>query len=84
MCSAIGRVVVATVVDHIDGNSATSEGYRDDNYASLCASHHAQKTASCDGAFGNRKGKMRVAIGVDGYPVTWDKAGGSVESPDGS
>jgi 5-methylcytosine-specific restriction protein A len=81
MCLQMGgRVTEATVVDHRNGRADRPEDYRDDNYASLCASHHAQKTAACDGAFGNRKGKMRPPIGLDGYPIGWDAGGADTVS----
>ncbi|WP_417251061.1 HNH endonuclease signature motif containing protein [Castellaniella sp.] len=49
-CSAQGRVRLATVVDHIDGNAMNNDR---SNLQSLCASCHSAKTAREDGGFGN-------------------------------
>lgn len=57
-CQAEGKVVVATVLDHIIPHRGNSELFwRKGNHQPLCASHHSQKTALEDGGIGaNRKG----------------------------
>lgn len=51
-CDKRGRVTVATVCDHIDGdcNNNPEDG---SNYQSLCRTCHATKTAREDGGWGN-------------------------------
>ena len=49
VCQAVGKVVVATDVDHIDGNTSNNGP---DNLMSLCHSCHSIKTAAQDGSFG--------------------------------
>lgn len=58
-CGAEGRVVAATVVDHIVAwQKGATEAERERLFAdpanlqSLCASHHGKKTAAEDGSFG--------------------------------
>lgn len=68
-CQAIGLVVEATHVDHIDGRADLPEHYANDRLQSLCASCHSTKTAAQDGAFGNKPGRIKRPFGIDGWPV---------------
>jgi 5-methylcytosine-specific restriction enzyme A len=53
-CLARGRVVPATVVDHIVPHRGDKERFWDEaNWRALCKSCHDQKTAREDGGFGN-------------------------------
>lgn len=55
-CLAEGRVVAGTVVDHIIPHRGDYQLMWDtSNWQSLCVFHHARKTATSDGAFGNRE-----------------------------
>jgi 5-methylcytosine-specific restriction protein A len=61
LCEEAGRVVVATVPDHIVAlvNGGTDT---EDNLQSLCAEHHRIKTAK---DLGHR---ARRTVGADGWP----------------
>ena len=52
ICLDNGKLVDATDVDHIDGNSNNNSV---DNLQSLCHSCHSRKTARQDGAFTGKK-----------------------------
>jgi 5-methylcytosine-specific restriction enzyme A len=57
MCAAEGIVAVAGVVDHIVPHKGDYGLMWDDgNHQPLCKRHHDTKTATEDGAFGNRQG----------------------------
>ena len=58
ICQAEGKVVVATVLDHIIPHRGNQEVFwRKGNHQPLCSSHHSQKTALEEGGIGaNRKG----------------------------
>lgn len=57
LCESEGRVTAAEVVDHIRPHRGDMDLFWDeDNWQSLCKQHHDAKTASRDGAFGNRAG----------------------------
>ncbi len=49
-CARAGRLRLASVVDHVDGNAMNNER---SNLQPLCSSCHAVKTAREDGGFGN-------------------------------
>ena len=52
-CEKEGRVVGATVVDHIQPHKGDKElMWNQDNWQSLCKSHHDSKTVLHDGGFG--------------------------------
>jgi len=71
-CEKQGRLVLATVCDHIVPHKGDLTLFYDyDNLQGLCTRCHAVKTATCDGAFGNptAKGKVSKACGVDGLPT---------------
>jgi 5-methylcytosine-specific restriction protein A len=52
-CLEQGRTTEATVVDHIIPHKGDKVTFWDrDNWQSLCATHHNEKTAREDGAFG--------------------------------
>jgi 5-methylcytosine-specific restriction protein A len=54
-CKAEGKIVSATVVDHIKPHRGDQLLMWDQsNWQPLCARHHAIKTARDDGGFGNR------------------------------
>ena len=57
-CKKKGRIVEATVVDHIVPHKGDMKLFWDSgNFQALCVKCHATKTASEDGGFGNvRKG----------------------------
>lgn len=81
-CKKIGRLTVATVVDHIEPHKGDQAMFWSvDNWQPLCKACHDRKTAREDGAFGN-KGKPRpsAACGVDGLPADrghhWNTPGG--------
>lgn len=81
-CQKIGRLTVATVLDHITPHKGDMDlFYRRDNLQQLCATCHNRKTASEDGGFGNKdKSKASSACGADGLPVDnmhhWNYPGG--------
>lgn len=53
-CEADGRVVAATVVDHIRPHKGDMGLFWDsDNHQALCEPCHNRKTATQDGGFGN-------------------------------
>lgn len=53
-CKAAGRVVVASVVDHVIPHRGDAALFWDvHNWQALCASCHARKTATEDGGFGH-------------------------------
>lgn len=55
-CKAKGNTVPATTVDHITPHNGNYELMWDPaNWQALCTRHHSIKTASQDGAFGNRE-----------------------------
>lgn len=54
-CEASGRVVAATIVDHIVPLTQGGERLVTSNVQSLCKHHHDLKTATEDGGVGNRK-----------------------------
>ena len=55
-CHESGLIVPATNVDHIVPHRGDMELFWDiENWQSLCATHHSQKTAKEDGGFGNGK-----------------------------
>lgn len=55
-CQAEGRIVSARIVDHIIPHKGDEKLFWDqDNWQSLCQSHHSKKTARSDGGFGNRR-----------------------------
>ncbi|MHA6905138.1 HNH endonuclease [Ralstonia syzygii subsp. celebesensis] len=62
-CSRAGRVVIARLVDHIDGDATNNER---SNLQGLCWPCHSAKTAREDGGFGNAK---RAASPVPAAPV---------------
>ena len=52
-CDKAGRVVVATVVDHITPHKGDQALFWDtDNWQPMCKRHHDEKTAREDGGFG--------------------------------
>ena len=52
-CMKAGRVMAATVVDHIKAHKGDKVLFWDkDNWQSLCKQHHDIKTATEDGGFG--------------------------------
>lgn len=54
-CASNGKVVAAEVVDHIKAAKGNKELFwNESNWQSLCKECHDRKTASEDGAFGNR------------------------------
>jgi len=55
-CQQEGLIVAATQVDHIIPHRGDYELMWDEsNWQSLCTHHHSLKTASEDGAFGNKR-----------------------------
>ena len=53
MCEAEGKIVSATVVDHIIPHKGDMNLFWDtNNHQALCKRHHDIKTATKDGAFG--------------------------------
>jgi len=53
-CEGEGKVVAATVVDHIKPHKGNKKLFWDKlNWQSLCAPCHNRKTATHDGGFGN-------------------------------
>ena len=54
LCAKNGRVVAATIVDHIIPHHGDQKLFWDPaNHQALCEQHHNVKTAKEDGAFGN-------------------------------
>lgn len=67
-CRAQGRVVSASVVDHIVPHRGDYGLMWDEaNWQPLCKTHHDRKTASEDGGFGNQT--LVKGCGVDGMPT---------------
>lgn len=62
-CKRQGRFVMATVVDHIDGDATHDDRA---NLQPLCASCHSAKTARENGGFGNRRVRRGRADASDG------------------
>ena len=57
VCAKEGRVVAATVVDHVTSAKDSPELFWDEsNWQPLCKYHHDTKTAKEDGAFGKSLG----------------------------
>jgi 5-methylcytosine-specific restriction enzyme A len=55
-CLQEGKLTPATVVDHIVPHKGNTELFWDEeNWQSLCDSHHSRKTAKEDGGFGLKK-----------------------------
>ena len=55
-CEAIGQLTEATEVDHIAPHRGDMTKFWDtNNWQSLCATHHARKTAREDSGFGNKR-----------------------------
>lgn len=70
-CKLLGRIVVATHVDHVVSiTDAPHLAWDLSNLRGLCHAHHSEKTAQVDGAFGRTKGR-RVIKGCDasGWPI---------------
>lgn len=57
MCLEEGRVTAAQHVDHVIPVTGPDDPlfWDPNNHQPLCASHHSKKTATEDGAFGNKK-----------------------------
>lgn len=66
-----GRERLANQVDHRVPVKEGGDPWAWDNLASCCQSCHSRKTASEDGAFGNKKGKGKPLRGCDanGRPI---------------
>lgn len=71
-CLQAGIASPAYAVDHIEPLTGPHDPRLLDPSAcqSLCQQCHAEKTATEDGGFGNRKGKRKPRIGLDGWPLT--------------
>jgi 5-methylcytosine-specific restriction enzyme A len=55
-CLEEGKLTPATVVDHIVPHKGNMELFwNEENWQSLCDSHHSRKTAKEDGGFGLKK-----------------------------
>ena len=55
-CRAEGRLTPATTVDHIISHHGNYDlMWNESNWQALCNRHHSIKTATQDGAFGNRE-----------------------------
>lgn len=53
-CQAVGKVTIATDLDHIEPHKGNMETFWDStNWQGLCKHHHSSKTAAEDGGFGN-------------------------------
>lgn len=67
-CRRQGRIVTASVVDHVVPHKGDQRLFWDEgNWQPLCSMHHSQKTAGEDGGFGN-KVKSNSAGAVPGTP----------------
>ncbi len=75
-CMEGGRVVPATIVDHIIPLSQGGAHKDEANSQSLCKYHHDLKTATEDGGFG----KLRKIGTVDIRPIAVEGVGGGVGS----
>jgi len=54
-CQALGRVTVATDLDHIVPHKGDMEMFwQSSNWQGLCSYHHKLKTVKEDGGFGNK------------------------------
>lgn len=71
VCVQQGLVRPGSAVDHIKPLTGPDDPSRLDpgNCQTLCASCHARKTATEDGGFGNKRGRVRPVIGLDGWPI---------------
>lgn len=49
-CERDGKIVLATDVDHVDGDNTNNDSA---NLQSLCHAHHSSKTVKYNGGFGN-------------------------------
>ena len=57
MCEAEGKIVAATIVDHIKAHKGDMVLFWDEsNWQSLCLYHNSAKAAREEGAFGNARG----------------------------
>ena len=84
MCQSIGKLTIATVVDHRAPHRGDEALFFDEsNWQSMCVQHHNEKTAAEDGGFGNRKltasdaRKPQQGCNASGYPLSrahhWNK-----------
>lgn len=65
MCEAKGRVTAAAVVDHRIPHRGDPVLFWDEsNWSALCKPHH-----DSDKQMAEKSGRVRVAIGLDGWPV---------------
>jgi len=58
ICQQEGIITAATVVDHIKAHRGDySLMWDETNWQALCSKHHSIKTATQDGAFGNKESR---------------------------
>lgn len=70
MCSALGVIEAAAVVDHIRQHKGDMALFWDgSNLQSLCKRHHDSDVQSVE-----KGGKIRQQIGLDGWPSETDSA----------
>lgn len=59
-----GRLVVASVVDHVRPHRGNYERFWDDsNWQSLCKECHDKKTVACDGGLGHARTETTTHVG---------------------
>jgi len=59
-CKKTGRVVAATVVDHVEPHRGNYQKFWDEmNWQPMCKPHHDAKTAKEDGGFGNKSAEKK-------------------------
>lgn len=76
-CRSIGKITIATVVDHkVPHRGDRDIFFNEAGWQSMCVQHHNEKTAAEDGGFGNRRlsageaRKPQQGCDASGWPIS--------------